>query len=175
MKRTLVLILFFVCVDYGHAQGTVQFTCLIQGFEQVVGRSTVPVTGYGSFNLSGSLLTYSIQVPNLQNFPAETHFHADGTDLRWSLVSYVSVPTSGNWPGGITFNGSATIPGYQQELLDGHWYVQLHSPQYIGGVIRGYLMPVPEPTTTVMLTAALALLLVKSYPRSAARKRLPRH
>lgn len=158
MKRLFSVVLLLTSVWRGSAQGTVQFTCLLQGVEQVSPSTAIAVTGSGSLTLNGSLLTYSFQVPNLLVFPSGAHFHADGTDLIWSLAHYEYVPASGSWPGGVTFNGSGTIPGYQDELLSGHWYVQLHSLQYVGGVIRGYVVPVPEPTTSVVFAAALAMV-----------------
>jgi hypothetical protein len=158
MKRVLGVVILLTSVWRGFAQGTVQFTCLLEGVEQISASTAIAVTGSGSLTLNGSLLTYSIQVPNLLVFPSGAHFHADGTDLIWSLAHYEYVPAAGSWPGGVTFNGSGTIPAYQQELLTGHWYVQLHSLQYVGGVIRGYVVPVPEPTAPVVFAAALAML-----------------
>lgn len=158
MKRALVVVILLTSVWRGGAQGTMQFTCLLQGIEQVSASTAIAVTGSGSLTLNDNLLTYSIQVPNLLVFPSGAHFHADGTDLIWSLAHYEYVPAAGTWPGGLTFNGSATIPGYREELLSGHWYVQLHSLQYVGGVIRGYVVPVPEPTTSVVFATALAML-----------------
>jgi hypothetical protein len=135
---------------------TMAFRCSIQGYEFVNG-AAVAVSGSGMLYLQGDVLRYDITVMNLQNLPAETHFHADKTDLRVSLAPYTYRPANGSGQSGTFFDGSMSVTDYRDSLLAGHWYVQLHSPNYENSVMRGYVIPVPEPGIAAL--AAVGVLI----------------
>jgi len=154
MKLALPLMLSLASITGAVAQGTINFNCSIRGLE-TVGAGTVPFAGSGILRLERGVLQYTIQIPNLRNYPAQAHFHADATSMIISLAPYVYVPPTVNWPGGITYEGAMNVSQSLQELLDGNWYVQLHSPTYENGVARGYIVPVPEPRVSVLIASAL--------------------
>lgn len=140
------------------AQGLSQnFTCSLQGFE-MVNHSLVPVTGTGTLYLRDHTLRYSIYVSDLQNLPEETHFHADQTDLRLGLAPFSYRPAIGTAPSAVIFEGSVTVSEQLDSLLSGHWYVQMHSPDYQNSVIRGYVVAVPEPGIPTLAAAGLLIL-----------------
>ena len=67
------------------------------------------------------------------------------------------------------YSGSATITDLQEaDLLNGLWYVNIHTTTSAGGEIRGqvYAVVVPEPSTAVLLALGLVAL-ARFRPRSA--------
>lgn|ERR1051325_4796758 len=155
---TLAILISLPLASALRAQGLSQnFTCSLQGFE-VVNHALVPVTGSGTLYLRDHTLRYSIYVSDLQDLPAETHFHADQTDLRLGLAPFSYRPPVGTAPSAIIFEGSVTVTEQLDSLLSGHWYVQMHSPDYQNSVIRGYVVPVPEPGIPTLATAGLLML-----------------
>ena len=138
----------FSVVTYG--QGTFFLTLTITGSE-IIGGQPSPVTGTGSMQLSGGTMQYHIFVP-VTVLPAETHFHGPRVDAempQFSLAPYEPQPG-----GGITYRGTFVFnQKYVPDVRAGNWYVQMHSPQYVNGVMLGYMVPVPEPTTWAILIA----------------------
>jgi len=133
------------------------FQCRIEGLERI-GTSWSSVVGGGTLVLQGDQLFYDIQVPRIFNLPAETHFHADGPSLRASLAEY-RVTTFPNSPmNNIRYSGVLQVTEASQELLNGEWYVQLHSSEYLNGAMRGYVVPVPEPGVAALAALGVALL-----------------
>ena len=158
MKVWLALVSVVIGSLNACGQGSVDFICVIKG-QVLFSGGMAPVQGFGNLTLDGSLLNYDLRVPNLRELPAEAHFHADGTLTQISLVHYVNVPPGNGWPGGIAYDGSLALqPQQRADLLAGHWYIQLHSVNYFNGVLRGYIVPVPEPSPLLLAeTAALGL------------------
>ena len=152
MKWSLSFVPYVFFALAAHAQGTIQFRCSIEGRVQTAS-TDYAVTGFGTLVLNRGVLNYSLTIPNLRDFPDQTHFHSDGTDMIISLAPYMTLPPSGGSPGGIVFNGSLNVSTYLPELLAGDWYVQMHSPDYVNGVMRGYVVPVPEPSMPTFMAA----------------------
>ncbi|SEO51513.1 CHRD domain-containing protein [Nitrosovibrio sp. Nv6] len=71
-------------------------------------------------------------------------------------------------PAFITANGG-TIDGAFDALVaginSGSAYANIHSSEFPGGEIRGFLAPIPEPETYAMLLAGLALISVMARRR----------
>lgn len=63
--------------------------------------------------------------------------------------------------GGVFTNPNQTLTESQEaDLLNGKWYINLHTANNGGGEIRGFLVPVPEPSVVVLgVLGAGALLL----------------
>ena len=159
MRMVILFGLWLTGAWWLQAQGLSQnFTCNIQGFELANG-AYVPVSGSGSLFLRGTTLSYTIYVNDIQSLPVETHFHADRTDLRVSLAPFTYRPATATLPDTIIFQGSVQVTAELDSLLTGHWYVQMHSPDYLNAVIRGYVTPVPEPGVAVFATLGAAVLL----------------
>jgi len=154
LKLVLPLMLSLASTPATVAQGTINFNCSIRGVE-TVGPGIYPFAGSGILRLERGVLQYTILIPSLRHYPAEAHFHADATSMIISLVPYVYVPPTAAWPGGITYEGALNVSQSLQELLNGNWYIQLHSPTYENGVARGYIVPVPEPRVPVLMASAL--------------------
>jgi hypothetical protein len=117
--------------------------------------------------LSGGTMQYHIFVP-VSVLPAETHFHGPRVDAempQFSLAPYERQPA-----GGIVFRGTHVFnQKYVPDIREGKWYVQMHSPQYVNGVMAGFMLPVPEPGPWVILAAgALLLGLFRNHRRDAA-------
>jgi len=59
-----------------------------------------------------------------------------------------------------TFNPSLTVAGAEAALVagiqSGETYLNIHTSMFPGGEIRGFLVPVPEPASLVLVAAALA-------------------
>jgi hypothetical protein len=58
----------------------------------------------------------------------------------------------------IQYYGILPVTEARAELLQGDWYVQLHSAEYLNGVIRGYVVPVPEPGAGTLGAIAIAIV-----------------
>ncbi|AOF80686.1 PEP-CTERM -sorting domain protein [Methyloversatilis sp. RAC08] len=73
----------------------------------------------------------------------------------------------------ITANGGTADSAYSALLAglnDGKAYLNLHSSEFPGGEIRGFLAPVPEPETYALMLAGLGLIgwAARRGPRAAA-------
>jgi hypothetical protein len=57
------------------------------------------------------------------------------------------------------FNPSGTIAGAEAALVagieNGETYLNIHTTNFMGGEIRGFLVPAPEPASLVVLGSAL--------------------
>jgi hypothetical protein len=155
----------------GHAQGTIQFVWNMQGGHVLTATTDYTVSGFGTLVLNHGVLSYDLTIPNLRNLPEQTHFHADATAMIISLAPYVYLPPSGGSPGELVFKGSLNVSSSLPELLAGEWYVQLHSPDYENGRMRGYITPVPEPSATTMVVAAVCgFVCFRWFKRQTARR-----
>jgi hypothetical protein len=100
-------------------------------------------------------------VPTFTGFPS-------GATGGTYLMSF-DTSLAGSWnPAFITNNGGTTM-GAEAALLAGlnagTAYLNIHTSVYPGGEIRGFLMPVPEPATALMLLPGAA------FAFGAARRR----
>lgn len=73
----------------------------------------------------------------------------------------------------ITANGGTADSAYSALLAglnDGKAYLNLHSSEFPGGEIRGFLAPVPEPETYALMLAGLGLIgwAARRGPRAVA-------
>ena len=101
--------------------------------------SEVPPTdskGSGSvtatFDTSSKQLTWKGSVSGLTGPATAAHFHAGEAGKNGGVV----VPIAGADKG--SFEGSATLTDAQaSELMDGKWYVNIHTAANKGGEIRG--------------------------------------
>lgn len=105
--------------------------------EQEVPAVNTPATGTlsGTYNINTNLLTYSINWTGLTAAPSMMHFHGPAPVGQNAppvvhITGYTVAPTG-------SVSGTATLTDPQeQQLLDGLWYYNLHTPNHQGGEIR---------------------------------------
>jgi len=69
----------------------------------------------------------------------------------------------------LTNNGgtvASATAAFIQGVQDGKAYMNIHSSTFGGGEIRGFLAPIPEPSTYVLMALGLAALGVATRRRS---------
>lgn len=79
-------------------------------------------------------------------------------DFRQTAGVLFNLARSGNAvTGGFFTTPPITITEAQEaQLMDGRWYINLHTVNNGGGEIRGFLVPVPEPSTWALMGLGLA-------------------
>jgi hypothetical protein len=143
-----------------------------------------PGTGFAevTVNLTTNMLTVHVNFSGLTGTTTASHIHAPtptpGTGtagVATQTPSFSGFPlgvTSGTYDhtfdmtmdstwnssyetaNGGTASGAETA--FVQALADGKAYLNIHTSTFSGGEIRGFLSPVPEPTTvTLMATSAI--------------------
>ncbi len=90
--------------------------------------------------------------------PTFPGFPAGVTSGTYSATFDTSLPAS--WNGAfLTANGGTTAgaeQAFNAGLLAGRAYFNIHTSEYPGGEIRGFLQPVPEPASLAMWGVGLA-------------------
>jgi len=104
--------------------------------------------------------------------PTFPGFPAGVTSGSYMETFDMKLATSYN-PAFITANGGTADSAYSVLLAglnDGKAYLNLHSSEFPGGEIRGFLAPVPEPETYALMLAGLGLIgwAARRGPRAAA-------
>ena len=101
--------------------------------------STALGTFKGSVNKSSNLLSWTITYSGLSGAPSGGHFHGpamagENAGVVLPFMSSLDSPIS----------GTATLtPAQTAELLDGKWYVNLHTAGSPSGEIRGQVVVAP--------------------------------
>jgi hypothetical protein len=108
----------------------------------------VNTTGWGvatvTLDTVSGLLTWDVAYFDLLSPSTAAHFHGAALPGQNAGVQVDMGPgeTFGVTSG--TLNGSATINAAQiQDVLDGLWYINIHSQLHPGGEIRGQVVPAP--------------------------------
>jgi hypothetical protein len=103
---------------------------------------------------TGANVMVATTTPTFPGFPLGV---TSGTyDMSFNLLD----PGTYN-PAFVTsaFNPSGTIAGAEAALVagieDGETYLNVHTTNFMGGEIRGFLVPAPEPASLVLLGSAL--------------------
>ena len=124
-------------------------------------------TGSGTLTFDSSVnqLTFNnIVWSGLSGNSTDAHIHGPaapgtGAGVIYPLASAgftTGVPgaTAGTISGTLQLvDGTAGMPLGQQvsDLEGGQWYINIHSSTFGGGEIRGQILPVPEPSTLLLL------------------------
>lgn len=130
----------------------VQFQDLLAG---VTASHIHVINGPGDANTSDTLGPVATTTPTFLGFPSGV---TSGTYFNTFDMTLASSYRAG-W---ITDSGGTTALAEQQlfaGIMTGRAYLNIHSSQFPGGEIRGFLAPVPEPASMAALgLGALALL-----------------
>ena len=112
-------------------------------------------TGLGTITLdtNTNLLSWNITWSGLTGTPTLMHFHGPAFPNQNAGVQVgvgvVGPPVVGN----------AVLAACQvSDLLNGLWYLNLHTDVYPGGEIRGQVVVVPEPSALLLLAGGLSIL-----------------
>lgn len=127
---------------------------------QVVGTTPVTsATGFATMTFDDitNQLDWNIVFSNLTGAATAMHFHGAaaagvnaGVQVNIGAISGLTSPSI----------GLTTLTDLQEtDLLNGLWYINIHTAAYGGGEIRGQVLEtsrVPEPSTLLLFGAALA-------------------
>ena len=168
--RTLlpVLLLFSIAIT---AQAAMQFDVTLSGASEVPGNSST-FSGFGTLDLSGTSLTYSIKVFNPMPQPLDGTFNGPAgpgstAPVTVDLGAPSSDPQGWIWTSGVVF----LSPSEASDLTAGDWYMNVLSSAFPSGELRGQIEPVPEPTTGILFVGGLGVLVWNHFRR--LRKRIP--
>ena len=105
--------------------------------------------------------------------PTFTGFPTGATSGTYDFTFDTTMASSFN-PAFVTAQGSlaAAEAALFAAINNGRAYVNIHTPNFPGGEIRGFLVPVPEPATMLLFGTGLAALAAK-YRSKRNEKRTP--
>lgn len=139
---------FAACADGGVSQpGVTTFTAMADSTQEVP-PVTNGFTGVASFTYDANAGTVSWMVTHTVTNASAAHIHGPaGPGMNAGVLVNLGSATS-------PIVGSAPItPADAMALLDGMAYLNIHSPDFPGGAIRGQLIPQPTGgTETITLT-----------------------
>ncbi len=126
-----------------------------------VGNGTGTISG--DYDSLTKTLNYSIAWQDLTTSVTNMHFHLGAAGDSGG----VELPVPGPWSSPQVGSGIILSASQETNLLDGNWYVNVHTSDFGGGEIRGQVdvLAVPEPTSGVLL--CMASLLGLSRRRSS--------
>ena len=156
------------------------YTATLNGSSEVPPNPS-PGTGTGVFTLSGDLFTLMVNFSNLTSGTTASHIHcctaipfAGTAGVASQTPSYPGFPlgvTSGTFnntfdlsllssynPAFVTANGGTAASAeaaFIAGLNSGHAYYNIHTQNFPGGEIRGFIVVTPEPASLVLLATGL--------------------
>lgn len=150
MKRTILLGAAFLlmatlpaCDKDDDDDNVVQKSGLaISGSQEV---PPVTTTASGTMNVSydksSKVLSYTVNWQNLTAAPVMAHIHGTAprgvnAGVKHDFTAPLPKTVSGTYSGTVTVDGMAIK---EDSLLNGFYYVNIHTPTYPGGEIRGQI------------------------------------
>ena len=116
------------------------FTAWMGGAQEKPSAVTTTGTGFGTFSLEGTQLSYEIAYSNLSQNATAAHIHGSATTQQPAGV-LVPFPTPSGTSG--VLSGAVTVTDDQIALLrQGLTYFNIHTAPNPGGEIRGQIVPV---------------------------------
>jgi hypothetical protein len=136
-------------------------------FEDLVGSTTAShihvINGPGDANTLDTLGPVATQTPSFIGFPL-------GVSAGTFQNTYDTLATASYRAGFVTdAGGTAALAeaALFAGILEGRAYVNIHSSVFGGGEIRGFLQPVPEPLSVVLLGIGVAGYALRTRRRRA--------
>lgn len=122
--------------------------------------STATGLGLFTYDDDSNVLNWNITFSGLTSAETVAHFHGPGAP---GVNAPIQPPALALGP---TKTGMAALQASQEaDLLNGLYYVNIHSQMFPGGEIRGQIMPVPEVSTFMMMGAGAITLAIASRLR----------
>lgn len=164
MRKTSSAFLLTLLVAWGLAApaqaAVVHLTAGLDCAQANAGNGTCAAGGSGTgtaamrFDDQTNLFNWDIAWSGLSSNETVMHFHGPapgdqnaGVQVDFGAISGISSPSV----------GSATLSAAQAgDLLNGLWYINIHSTNFPAGEIRGQVQVVPLPPALVLLCSALA-------------------
>jgi hypothetical protein len=110
------------------------FNFLLSGSQESPTAVANGSAGYAITTLSGNIFSYEIHYTGISNLSA-IHFHGPAG------VGENALPVVGLTAGSSPIIGSANLTdGQVSDLLAGNWYLNLHSPSFPAGEVRGQVV-----------------------------------
>lgn len=140
----------FTTVTYDNVAHTLRVQVTFSG---LVGTTTASHIHSSATNPPGTGNTgVATQLPSFTGFPLGV--------TSGSMDNTFDLTLASSWnPAYITANGGTTASAEAAlfiQILEGRAYLNIHSTFRPGGEIRGFLQPVPEPATILLLGSGLA-------------------
>lgn len=160
MKKILTLFAVVASLVGASAQGTFQFIAYLNGQNEVppnnsAGRGTAQIT------LVDNIFNIFVDIPAVPFgfIPIGAFIHGPAASGTTAPIIFDLGPPRSRPPflpfdpGGDEFvlNGITVSTSQISDLMAGLWYVNVTSSGFPGGVIRGQIQPVPEPSTFALL------------------------
>jgi hypothetical protein len=100
---------------------------------------------------------------DLSSTATASHIHGPATQLQNAGVQINLGPglSSSASNGGVVFTTAPLTAGQESDLLNGLWYINVHTANYGAGEIRGNMTVIPEPSTIGLAGISGMLLLVR--------------
>ncbi|MCX6905922.1 MAG: CHRD domain-containing protein, partial [Verrucomicrobia bacterium] len=161
MKQIFVLTLLAGSLAGASGQGTFQLSTTLSGLNEIPPNINY-ADGFGTFTLTGNNLAYEVGLfPATSPTVAGVFGPAGPTQtgpLQFNLVvTGIEAPLDG-FPGSVAFHGTVILTADQiGDLQNGLWYVNIADGNAPDGLVRGQIMPVPEPKTVGLTAAGLVL------------------
>ena len=173
MKRHLLILALLACALKAQAQGTLQFQATLTGSAEVPPNSD-PTTAIGIFSLDANLLSFRVDVPAVTFISVSGYIQGPASPgANAPIIFDLGGPTfhSGNSFGSPPYYGfgSPAVPPFGAgpfpltdaqiaQLEAGLWYENITSAARPDGQLRGQILPVPEPSTPIVLGVGALLL-----------------
>ena len=173
-RARLLLSVIAVCLGASASQAlNLEFAINLDGLQETPPIAT-PATGTGSLFLDDVTGIYTISGTFQDLIGTSNNAHIHGPAAVGTPAGVIHGLTfdfgvnAGNYSNGA---GLTTFTGPQMaDLINGLYYVNIHSTFAPGGEIRGQILLVPEPSTAALLGLGMGLLAVRrrSIARSSA-------
>jgi len=151
MKKSLIIIAMFGSLVLSHAQ---IYEANLNGLQEVPPNAS-PATGFGDFSLTGT--TFSVTTGSYQDLLGNSTFITlnDASSGTNALIAILTSDVLGATTG--TFSGSVPLTSIQiTDLQNGNLYVNIRSMAFPSGEICGEILPVPEPSASLIVGCGLA-------------------